>query len=330
MNENNEITRNKKILLTGGAGRLGCIVCRKMLDEGYQVRIFDLANKKNRKSTLELAEEAEIFWGDVTDKDLVKQAMDGIDVVVHMAAILPPWAYLNPDKTFKVNAEGTKNVVEAVKETGRAIPFIYTSSAAAFGPTPDATEPLCPDRTESKPRGAYGESKYKAEQHIKACGIDYAILRLTATMYLSFEFSDFKRMFSIPLTNRVEYCHPYDTAQAIVNAIDKFEEIKGDTLIIAGGTEQQMTYKEMVSRMLDVYGLPLPPESKFTKVPYYLDWYDTAKSQLLLKFQKRTFQNFIDDLASQINKRYTALFIPLMKNFIGPLFGWLIVRSIKV
>jgi nucleoside-diphosphate-sugar epimerase len=330
MNENNEITRNRKILLTGGAGRLGCIVCRKMLDEGYQVRIFDLDNKKNRKSTMELSEEAEILWGDVTDKDLVKQALDGIDVVVHMAAILPPWAYLNPDKTFKVNAGGTKNVVDAVKETGRTIPFIYTSSAAAFGPTPDATEPLCPDRTESKPRGAYGESKFKAEQYVKAAGIDYAILRLTATMYLSFEFSDFKRMFSIPLTNRIEYCHPYDTAQAIVNAIDKFEEIKGDTLIIAGGPEQQMTYKEMVSRMLEVYGLPLPPESKFTKVPYYLDWYDTAKSQLLLKFQKRTFQNFIDDLAEQINKKYTYLFIPMMKKFIGPLFGWLIVRSIRV
>jgi nucleoside-diphosphate-sugar epimerase len=324
------IKEQKKILLTGGAGRLGSIVCRKMLDTGYQVRVFDLDNGKNRKTVKAIADQADIFWGDVTNKEQVKRALDSIDVVVHMAAILPPWAYINPDKTFRVNAEGTKNVVEAVKESDRKIPFIYTSSAAAFGPTPEATEPLCPDRTESKPRGAYGESKYKAEQYVKGSGIDYLILRLTATMYLSFEFSDFKRMFSIPLTNRVEYCHPYDTAQAIVNSIQKFDEIKGDTLIIAGGPEQQMLYGDMVSKMLSVYGLPLPPESKFTKIPYYLDWYDTAKSQLLLKFQKRTFQNFIDDLSEQINKRYTALFIPLMKNFIGPLFGKLIVRSIRV
>ena len=65
---------------------------------------------------------------------------------------------------------------------------------------------------------------------IKSSGIDYLILRLTATMYLSFEFSDFKRMFTIPLNNRVEYCHPFDTAQAIINAIKKYEEIKGNTL----------------------------------------------------------------------------------------------------
>jgi UDP-glucose 4-epimerase len=327
--ENKNIKESKKILVTGGAGRLGSIVCRKMLAEGYRVRVLDLDNKRNRKTTKDLSGNADIFWGDVTDKEQVIKALDGIDVVVHMAAILPPWAYINPNKTFKVNAEGTRNIVEAVEESGRNIPFIYTSSAAAFGPTPDATEPLCPDKTVCKPRGAYGESKHKAEQYVKGSGIDYLILRLTATMYLSFEFSDFKRMFSIPLNNRVEYCHPYDTAQAIVNSIDKFDEIKGNTLIIAGGPEQQMIYKDMVSRMLSVYGLPLPPESKFTKIPYYLDWYDTAKSQLLLKFQKRTFQNFIDDLSEQVDKRYTTLFIPIMRKFIGPLFGKLIVRSIQ-
>jgi UDP-glucose 4-epimerase len=325
---NNEITQQKKILLTGGAGRLGTIVCRKMLDEGYSVRIFDLNNNRNRKSTKDLANEADIFWGDVTDKEQIKKALDGIDMVVHMAAILPPWAYINPVKTFKVNAEGTSNVVEAIKESDRKIPLIYTSSAAAFGPTPDATEPLCPDKTKCKPRGAYGESKHKAEQYVKESGIDYLILRLTATMYLFFEFSDFKRMFSIPLNNRVEYCHPYDTAQAILNSIEKFEEIKGETLMIAGGPTQQMLYKDMVTRMLSVYGLPLPPEYKFTSTPYYLDWYDTAKSQLLLKFQNRSFQNFIDDLSEQIDKRYSTLFIPFMRKFVGPLFGKLIVRSI--
>jgi nucleoside-diphosphate-sugar epimerase len=328
VNDNNGLKQSRKILLTGGAGRLGNIVCQKLLDEGHQVRVFDLDNKRNQKTMKALENRADVFWGDITVKEQVKQALDGIDMVVHMAAIIPPWAYINPEKTFKVNAGGTKNLAEAIKESGRNIPFIYTSSAAAFGPTPDATEPLCPDKTVCKPRGAYGESKFQAEQNIKATGIDYLIMRLTATMYLSFELSDFKRMFSIPLSNRIEYCHPYDTAQAIINAVGKYDEIKGNTLIISGGPEQRMIYGEMVKQMLGVYGLPLPPEWKFTETPYYLDWYDTAKSQLLLKFQKRTFQNFIDDLSGEISKRYGALFIPFMKHFIGPLFGKLIVRSI--
>ncbi len=315
----------KKVLITGGAGGLGKIASQAVIKSGYAVRILELDTRRSRKNIREIDPAVEIFWGDVTHEDCVKQALDGIDVVIHMAAILPPWAYINPEKTFAVNLGGTKNIVDAIRESGRNIHFIYTSSAAAFGPTPDATEPLCPDKTECKPRGAYGESKFKAEQYIRESGIDYLILRLTATMYLSFEFGDFKRMFSVPLNNRIEYCHPYDTAQAIVNAVHKFDEIKGNTLMISGGPEQRMLYGEMVKRMLKVYGLPLPPKCKFTKIPYYLDWYDTAKSQLLLNFQKRTFDNFLDDLSHQIKKRYSALFIPLMRYFIGPVFGWLIV-----
>jgi nucleoside-diphosphate-sugar epimerase len=309
---------------------LGSIVCRKILEQGYKVRIFDLDTKRNRKNIKELNgnDDIEIFWGDVTSPEQVKESINDIDIVLHMAAILPPWAYINPDKTFQVNVGGTRNILNAVKETGKYIPFIYTSSAAAFGPTPDATEPLCPDKTTCKPSGAYGETKFQAEKSIKESGLDYLVLRLTATMYLSFEFSDFKRMFSIPLNNRVEYCHPFDTADAIVAGIKKFEEIKGNTLMIAGGPAQQMTYGEMIKRMLKVYGLPLPPERKFTRKPYYLDWYDTLRSQQLLQFQKRSFDDFLNDLKEQVKKAYTPLFLFMMRYFIGPVFGKLIVRMI--
>ena len=231
-------SRSQKILITGGGGRLGSIVSKSILDKGYAVRIFDIENKRKRKAVKGLSGNLEIFWGDVTKPELVQKTIEGIDVVLHMAALIPPIAYKNPELTSNVNVGGTKNVIEAIKKSGRYIPFIYTSSAAAFGPSPDAKEPLCPNKTECHPRGPYGETKFGAENVIKSSGIDYLILRLTATMYLSFEFSDFKRMFTIPLNNRVEYCHPFDTAQAIINAIKKYEEIKGNTLIIAGGSSR--------------------------------------------------------------------------------------------
>lgn len=320
---------SKRVLITGGAGGLGKIVSRAFCDEGYKVRVFDLDNKRTRKNIKDIERPIEVIWGDVTSFTSIENALEGVDVVIHMAAILPPWAYINPEKTFKVNLGGTQNVVQAIKLSGKYIPLIYTSSAAAFGPTPEATEPLCADRTQCKPKGAYGESKYKAELFIKSSNIDYVILRLTATMYLTFEFSDFPRMFTVPLNNRVEYCHPYDTAQAIINAVKKFDEIKGNTFIIAGGPSQRMYYRDMVKKMLEVYGLPMPPEELFEKRPYYLDWYDTAKSQVLLHFQSRTFQDFLRDMTVQIKKRYTSLFIPFMRYFIGPIFGKIIVRLLK-
>ena len=322
------IQGQKRILITGGAGGLGKIVSRILLKNGFKVRIFDLDNKRSRKNVKDIGPGVEIFWGDITQPGQVQAALQDIDTVIHMAAILPPWAYINAERTFKVNVGGTQNVVESIKASSRKINFIYTSSAAAFGPTPHATEPLCPDKTECKPKGAYGESKHRAESVIRGSGIDYLILRLTATMYLNFEFSDFKRMFSVPLTNRIEYCHPYDTAQAILNAVNKFDQIKGQTLIISGGPAQRMLYGDMIKEMLKVYGLPLPSARKFTKIPYYLDWYDTAKSQFLLNFQKRTFEDFLGDLSTHIRKRYSALFLPLMRYFVGPLFGKLIVNLI--
>ena len=322
---------SQTVLITGGAGRLGTIVGQKIIDAGFKLRIFDLDTKRNRNNIKELAKNpsVHVYWGDVTRPYQLNEAVKDVDFVLHMAAILPPWAYNNPGLTHKVNVGGTENLINAIKNTGRYIPLMFTSSAAAFGPTPNANEPLCADTTVCKPEGAYGKTKLKAEQVIRESGIDYVILRLTATMYLSFEFSDFKRMFSIPLATRVEYCHPYDTAEAIVTGIAKFDDIKGETLMIAGGPGQRMTYGEMIARMLRVYGLPLPPASKFTTDPYYLDWYDTSKSQKLLVFQKRDFKEFLGDMEKQVKKAYTPLFLHLMKHFIGPVFGKLIVRMIR-
>lgn len=314
------------VLITGGAGRLGINVCRAFLKDGFRVRVFDLDTPGNRNSISRLRGKAEICWGDITSPDSVRKAIEGIDAVVHMAGILPPVAYEKPQLAVKVNVGGTRIMVDLLKQTGRQIPFIFTSSVAAFGPTPDVSQPLCPEEHDANPRGAYGETKLQAENSIKESGIDYIILRLTATMYLSFSMSDIKRMFTVPLNNRVEYCHPDDTAAAILNAVKNFDSVKGNTLVISGGPEQRMLYKDMIRAMLGVMGLPVPPARKFTVEPYYLDWYDTTKSQKLLNFQHRSFADYIKDYSKQLARQYGPGFIPFMRRFVGPVFGKAIVQ----
>jgi nucleoside-diphosphate-sugar epimerase len=145
-------------------------------------------------------------------------------------------------------------------------------------------------------------------------------------MYFSFGLSDLKRMFSVPLNNRIEYCHPNDTALAIHNAVQQFNDIKGNTLVISGGPEQRMFYKDMIGAMFGVMKLPLPPAHKFTQKPYYLDWYDTAKAQLLLKFQRNSFADYIKDYTEQLRKTYGSAFLPFMRYFVGPVFGKIVVQ----
>jgi UDP-glucose 4-epimerase len=315
-----------RILVTGGAGRLGVNVCKSFLNDGFQVRVFDLDNEVNRERVKEIGRKADIVWGDVTEPNTVREVLDGVDVVVHMAGILPPVAYEKPELARRVNVGGTKLIVDSIKDKGGHIPLIFTSSVAVFGPTPDAIEPISIGKNVPKPKGIYGETKFEAENLIKESGIEYLILRLTAVMYLTHEIGDLKRMFSVPLNNRVEFCHPDDLALAILNAVINFDAVKGKTFIISGGPDQRMLHKNMVSSILGIMGLPLPPSRKFTREPYYLDWYDTAKSQELLDFQRKTFSDYLNDYSIGLTGRYSALFLPFMRYFVSPLVGKAVVR----
>jgi len=315
-----------RVMVTGGAGRLGVNVCNNLLEEGYQVRVFDLNHRRHQKSIRELDERAEVHWGDITEPDSVRRALEGVDAVVHMAGKLPPVVYQHPELARRVNVGGTKILVDLLKEKGGSIPLVFTSSVASFGPTPDATEPLSVERDVPKPGEVYGETKLEAENLIRESGVDYIILRLSAVMYFTFALSDVKRMYSIPLNNRIEFCHQDDLVLAILNAVKRFDSLKGNTLVVSGGPREQMLYRDMIGSILKVMGLPLPPARKFIQEPCYLDWYDTGRSQELLEYQKKKFSDYLEDYERELTRRFSPLFLPFMRYFASPLLGRAIVR----
>lgn len=318
-----------RVLVTGGAGRLGIIVCQAFLRSGFQVRVFDLENSATRKNIQRLGGKAEVVWDDITNPDAVRRAVQDAEAVVHMAALLPAAPASNSELTTRVNVGGTQTVIDAIMGEKRRVPLVYTCSVSVFGPTPEATSPLNPDKDGPRPRGIYAETKLQAENVIKASGIDYVILRL-ATHWQSQIFSrgEFRYMFNIPLENRIEIAHPDDTALAIVNAIRNFNNAKGNTLIISSGPRGRMLHKDRVAALMKVFGLPMPPADRFTRLPHPSDRYDTEKSQDLLHFQNKTFADCIKDYQIELTRRYSPLFLPLMRYFIGPIFGKLIVRRI--
>lgn len=311
-----------KVLITGGAGGVGLSVCKAFLQDGFDVRVFDLGNPINQKRVRTLGASADIVWGDLTQFDSVRRAMDGVDAVVHLAGIIQPLTEEKPELATRVNVGGTQTIVSLIKESGKRMPFVYPSSVAVFGPRPDLTDCINCDKVATNPTTVYAKNKIQCENIIKESGIDYVILRLTAVPHLKFAISFIrKEMYSIPLKNRFEFCHPDNVALAMLNAVKNFQSVKGKTLIIAGGPSQQMLYEDMIGTMLREFGLPLPPRHKFTSEPFYLHWYDTSASQELLEFQRKTFAEY----TREMSKQFPAPLTVLMRYFIGPVFGRVIV-----
>jgi nucleoside-diphosphate-sugar epimerase len=307
-----------RVLITGAAGHFGPGICRTFLREGFSVRL--LLHRRRIKS---LEREMEAVWGDITDPDSVRRAIDGVDAVVHLAGIVEPLTEHDPELAYSVNVGGTRTIVDLIKESSGSIPFVYISSVAVFGPTPDATECLHPDRNPCNPISIYAKTKLQTEDLIRESGIDYIILRLTATPYSKISRNDIKtQMFIVPLKNRIEFCHPDDAALAIINSVRHFDAAKNRTLVIAGGPSQQMYYEDLVRASMGTFGLPLPPRHKFAEGPFAMDWYDTSESQALLRYQRKTLDDYSLDLARQ----FPAPLLAFMHYFIGPVFGRLIAR----
>ena len=312
-----------RVLITGGVGALGLDISKAFLKDGFNVRLLIRNRSYNRRRASKLGGNVEIIYGDVTEPESVKEALDGVDAVVHLAGLILPDSERNPDLTYKINVGGTQTIVNMIKERGKSIPFIYTSSASIFGPTPNATEPLDLDKYTYNPTDIYTKTKVQAEELIQESGIDFVILRLTAVLNFDLKISQMKNhTFRIPLNNRIEFCHIHDVALAMINAVKNFDDAKGHVLTIGGGPSQQVIWGDMLERVLGTFGLPLPPENKFAQSPFNLDWYDTSKSQKLLDFQKKTMEDYYQEFAAQ----FPSPLLTVMQRFVGPAIGKHIVR----
>ena len=308
-----------RVLITGAAGHLGRVVSRAFVEDGAVVRALC-----HRSRPPGLAAGLEVVWGDVTRPQSLEGVVDGVDAVIHLAGIVPPLTEERPDLAAQVNVDGTAALVEAVRRTDRRLPFLYASSTVVFGPRADAHGPVGPDHRPS-PSSVYARTKLEAEEVLRGSGIDYVILRLTSILWTDFGLAEARRfMYTIPLRNRVEICHPEDMATAVLHAVKGFDRVEGQTLLVAGGPEQQMHFEDVLEAVLGVFGLPLPPRERFASEAYPLHWYDTSRSQELLGYQMRGLEDYARDFASS----FPPALVAAMRRFIGPAFGRVIVRMI--
>lgn len=166
-----------RILITGGAGFIGTHLVRKLLeDPAATVRVLD--NLYRGRNTFAGVPRVEFLQGDVRDRQTVRSAMDGIDLVYHLAAqsnVLG--AVKNIDYSFTTNVAGTVEVLSAARECG-VRRMVFTSSREVYG---EAAALPVPESAPLNPKNAYGASKAAAELYCRVfaeSGMDVVVFRL--------------------------------------------------------------------------------------------------------------------------------------------------------
>ena len=142
------------ILITGNAGFIGKYLTSVLIGNGNEVQGLDIRPRKDIEKGFTQME------GNILDKDVAREAMIGVDSIVHLAAEHKDFG-ISKEEYFKVNVKGTQVLLEAASEQNIKN-FIFYSSVAVYGsnqPSSDTTMP--------QPNNYYGASKLKAEEVIR-------------------------------------------------------------------------------------------------------------------------------------------------------------------
>tara|TARA_Y100000590_G_scaffold452997_1_gene597196 strand:- start:23498 stop:24505 length:1008 start_codon:yes stop_codon:yes gene_type:complete len=132
------VRKAKKVLVTGADGFIGSHLTELLVKSGYDVRAFVLYNSFNSWGWLdhapkEITDNLDIFSGDIRDPHGVRQAMEGCDAVLHLAALIAiPYSYHSPDTYVDTNIKGTLNIVQAARDLG-VERVVCTSTSEVYG-----------------------------------------------------------------------------------------------------------------------------------------------------------------------------------------------------
>lgn len=174
-----------KVLVTGSEGFIGSHLVEALVEKGFKVKAFVRYNFKNDWGWLEKSKYLkyiEIYTGDIRDFDSVYDAIKGVDIVFHLAALISiPYSYISPLAYVKTNIEGTYNVLEASRKLG-VQRVVHTSTSEVYGTAQyvpiDENHPY-------NPQSPYAASKAAADHlvlsYYRSFGLPVTIVRLFST-----------------------------------------------------------------------------------------------------------------------------------------------------
>ena len=242
-----------KHLITGGSGFIGDLVARRLRERDEQVRVLDIWEDTSRPKDIEYVECS------VLNRHGVAQAMKGVDVVHHNAALVAQTAA--GKMYWQVNVEGSRIVAEEAAKAGVQA-FIHTSSTSVFGIPPKDGGPIT-NQTPTKPAEAYGRSKLAGEKLTEEIcekhGIPLITIRPRATLgagrlgifQILFQWiKENRNVYVIGSgNNKFQFIHALDLIDFYMLALDK-----GKTGTYNVGTDEFSTLRGDIGSLIQYAG----------------------------------------------------------------------------
>ena len=154
---------SKKIFITGGAGYIGTVLTPLLLNQGYQVTVYDslIFNNGNTLIPFMSNDKFTFINGDVRDSKKLHEAIKGYDVIIHLAALVgfPLCKRVGKLETYSVNIEGTLSLLKGISDDQY---LLFGSTGSNYGVVKD----ICTEETPLNPLSTYGISKTIAEENV--------------------------------------------------------------------------------------------------------------------------------------------------------------------
>lgn len=294
----------KNILVTGACGFIGSHLVERLVEVCGQVRAFVFYNSFNRWGWLdtlpkEKMEHVEIVSGDVRDYQCVKESMEGIDVVFHLAALISiPYSYRAAKSYVDTNISGTLNVLQATRDSG-GIKVIHTSTSEVYGSAMyvpiDEKHPL-------QGQSPYSASKIGADKMVEAFHCAYQLPVVTVRPFNTFGPRQSDRAVIPTIISQAiaaeeihlgnmsptrDLTYVGDTVEGFLKAAEHPDAV-GDTINIGSGKE--ISIADLAKTIMELVGRKIPihcDDQRVRPLTSEVDrlWADNRKALHLLKWK---------------------------------------------
>lgn len=305
-------TDSNTVLITGGCGFVGANLVKYLLEQGnYKIKILDdlstgcreyidhILSSLKPKNPMNSINKIELLSGDIRDQEKVEKATEGINAIVHLAAITGvPDSIDNPISTYEINVMGTQNLLEVCRKK-TIEKFVFASSNAAVG----EKEPPIHEEMVPEPISPYGASKLAGEglcsAYSHSFGIKANVLRF-ANVYGPF--SDHKGSVVAKFIKNVlndrplviygdgnqtrDFIHARDIAKAIKLTLES--ECSGEVFQIGTGEENTiLELAGMIQKLAKENGYESPKiiHKDPRKGDIYRNYTDLSKARKKLGFK---------------------------------------------